>query len=218
MEIAQTPQLSTTGPAPVAVKPKISSDFDTFLRMLTAQMRNQDPLNPVESADFATQLATFSNVEQAVVTNDLLRSLSSQFGGAALADMAAWVGREARAVTPVFFDGNPITLFPDPAPQAQSGEIVVRDENGAEIQRMAVPANEEPLLWTGTAADGQPVANGVYQFSYVNLIDGQPADTTDVAVYSKVTEVRSEAGQVQLVMKGGIPVAASAVTALRAGS
>ena len=39
-----------------------SSDYETFLKMLTVQMQNQDPLNPVESSDFAAQLATFSSV------------------------------------------------------------------------------------------------------------------------------------------------------------
>jgi len=41
---------------------RITSDFDTFLRMLTVQMQNQDPLNPIDSADYAVQLATFSGI------------------------------------------------------------------------------------------------------------------------------------------------------------
>lgn len=218
MDILQTPTQPRSDVAPPVTRPKISSDFDTFLQMLTAQMRNQDPLNPIESADFATQLATFSTVEQAVITNDLLRSMSAQFGGAGLAELAGWVGKEARAVTPVFFDGNPITLFPNPLPQAQSGEIVVRDENGVEVQRIAAPTTTDPLLWAGTGADGQSLPQGIYQFTYVSLIDGQPASATDVEVYSKVTEVRSDAGQIQLIMQGGPAVAAGNVTALRAGT
>jgi flagellar basal-body rod modification protein FlgD len=42
----------------------LSSDFETFLKMLTTQLKNQDPMNPVDSADYAVQLATFSSVEQ----------------------------------------------------------------------------------------------------------------------------------------------------------
>ena len=55
----------------------LASDFDTFLRMLTTQMQNQDPLNPIDSTDYATQLATFSGVEQQVRTNSLLADLGT---------------------------------------------------------------------------------------------------------------------------------------------
>ena len=100
MEIGQTLNTAApTGPTPAAggtVAP-INSDFEMFLQMLTAQMKYQDPLNPVDSTDYATQLATFSGVEQAVLTNDLLKSLSSEMNAGGLADMAAWVGKDARA-------------------------------------------------------------------------------------------------------------------------
>ena len=56
-----TPALGTD--TDTASTSAISSDFETFLKMLTAQMENQDPLNPLDSQDFATQLATFSGVE-----------------------------------------------------------------------------------------------------------------------------------------------------------
>jgi flagellar basal-body rod modification protein FlgD len=82
-----------TTPAPVAQPAAISSDFTTFLKMLTTQMQNQDPLNPIDSADYAVQLATFSGVEQSVKTNQLLESLGQQFGLLGMAQMAGWVGQ-----------------------------------------------------------------------------------------------------------------------------
>lgn len=63
-------------PSPTSSSGALTSDFDTFLRMLTVQMQNQDPLDPVDSADYAVQLATFSGVEQQVRTNELLTELS----------------------------------------------------------------------------------------------------------------------------------------------
>jgi flagellar basal-body rod modification protein FlgD len=57
----------------------ITADFQTFLQLLTTQLKNQDPLNPMESTEYATQLATFSGVEQQVRTNELLESLSSGY-------------------------------------------------------------------------------------------------------------------------------------------
>ena len=93
----------------------ISSDFNTFLRMLTVQMQNQDPLNPIDSADYAVQLATFSGVEQQVKTNQLLADMQGKFQQLGMAEMASWIGKEARSAAPVSYDGSPVTLSPNPA-------------------------------------------------------------------------------------------------------
>ncbi|NNF91122.1 MAG: flagellar hook assembly protein FlgD, partial [Boseongicola sp.] len=92
----------------------LSSDFETFLLMLTTQMQNQDPLNPIESQDFAVQLATFSGVEQQVLSNELLETLATGMGLSGMSQLAGWVGMEARVTAPAAFDGTPITLAPDP--------------------------------------------------------------------------------------------------------
>lgn len=55
-----------------------SLDYDAFLQLLIAQMKNQDPTQPMESAEYIAQLATFSNVEQAVKANAKLDSLMTQ--------------------------------------------------------------------------------------------------------------------------------------------
>ena len=82
-------------------------DFQTFLTMLTAQLQNQDPLNPMESTDFAIQLATFAGVEQAALSNKFLEQMAGQAGGAGI---AGWIGKEARTTAPVWFDDEAITL------------------------------------------------------------------------------------------------------------
>lgn len=217
MDITQAnrPPAFDLPPASIA-QPKISSDFETFLRMLTAQMKNQDPLNPVESSDFATQLATFSGVEQAVLTNDLLRALSAQMGVAGMADMASWVGKEVRAAAPTYFDGAPVTLQPNPMAIANAGEIVVRDAGGVVVQRFASPATTDQVQWTGVGSNGVRLPNGVYSFAYSSLSDGGVLGETPVDTYSKVTEVRSDAGQTSLVVRGGITILTGDVTALRA--
>lgn len=102
----------------------IESDFQTFLVMLTTQMQNQDPLNPIDSTDYASQLATFSGVEQQVKTNQLLESLSAQIGLSGIAQYAGWVGMEARVDAPSMFNSVPITLFPTPAIDADQAILV----------------------------------------------------------------------------------------------
>ena len=74
MEISATTPHSTAS-SETKNTPQIGGDFTTFLEMLTVQLKNQDPMNPMESSDFAVQLATFSSVEQQVQTNDLLKEI-----------------------------------------------------------------------------------------------------------------------------------------------
>lgn len=193
----------------------ITSDFQTFLRLLTAQIQNQDPLNPTPSDEFAVQLATFSSVEQQVKTNELIAALGQQFGAAGMAQFAGWVGMEARAAVPAAFSGAPVWLSPRPAAGADAAELVVRDASGREVDRVAVPASGEPIRWTGATASGGQHMPGLYSFELVSFGGGVPLASTPVGVYSRVVEVRSEGGEAVLVLEGGVRVPAREVTALR---
>ena len=131
MEINQSAFASSGLPSASSTsKELVSSDFDTFLKMMTTQVQNQDPLDPVDSADYAVQLATFSSVEQQVKTNDLLVSLAAQMGGVGLTQAAQWVGMEARVAAPAVFDGSPITLAPNPVANADQTRLIVKDASG----------------------------------------------------------------------------------------
>lgn len=196
----------------------ITSDFETFLRMLTAQIRNQDPLNPVESSDYAVQLATFSNVEQQVLTNELLRGLSQQFNTGSLAQMGGWIGQEVRVAAPVWFDGAPVEIFlPDPPPGAERSVLIVADPSGAEIQRLALPAARGPLDWAGMTDDGMPLPAGLYHLSVETAAGGGTVSSERVQIYARVTELRNESGVLRLVLAGGVEVEAGDVTGLRPG-
>jgi len=217
MEITQTPPDTVRAATPGTETPEavISSDFETFLKMLTVQMENQDPLNPTESEKFATQLATFSGVEQQVLTNDLLESMIGQMGATDMAQMAGWVGREARAAVPGQFDGDPITVAPAPAPAADRAELVVTDARGAEVQRLNIPASGDGFDWLGQAADGTPLPEGRYGFTVVSYAGEEVLAESPAEIYARVTEVRAEGGEAHLILEGGAAVPATQVSALR---
>lgn len=193
----------------------LSSDFDTFLTMLAVQMQNQDPLNPVESTDFAVQLATFSTVEQQVLTNELLTALSGQIALGNVAEMAGWVGKEIRAPMPAYFDGSPITIAPNPAAIADTVELVVTNADGIEVQRLAIPVSAEPVEWAGVGQDGEPMPPGIYSFEVVSYAGSEVILQETADVYATVNEVRSEGGELILVTDGGVAVPAGLVGALR---
>lgn len=195
----------------------LSSDFETFLKMLTVQMENQDPLNPTDSSEYAQQLATFSGVEQAVLTNELLSSLMMQMTTTGMAQMAEWVGKEARAAVPAQFDGSPITIAPNPAAIADKVELVVYDSNGDEVQRTEIPKSADTFEWDGLKADGTTFPDGQYEFHIESSADGDVVLSEIADIYAHVTEVRSENGASVLVLEGGINVYATEVSALREG-
>lgn len=194
----------------------IGDDFDTFLRMLTAQIANQDPLNPMEGADFAVQLATFSGVEQQARTNQLLEALAGRMGGADLAQISGWIGKLARSPGPVWFGAEPVTLDIQPAPGADEVVLVVRDGFDRVIGREAIGAGAGQIDWYGRDASGAKLADGVYRFEIESMQDGALIATRAVESYARVTEARIENGQSLLVFEGGAEVPVADVTALRA--
>ena len=198
-----------------AARATIASDFETFLRMMTVQLQNQDPLNPIDSADYAVQLATFSGVEQQVQTNELLKNLAASLGAGGLSEMAGWVGMEARVTGPAHFSGTPLTITPTLEPIVDQAQLVVRNANGTEVQRLDIGTSGDPVTWAGVASDGTPFPPGTYTFQTASYSQGRPQGLSTSPVYRRVTEVQVEDGGTVLVVDGGDKVKATDVTALR---
>ncbi|WP_434616585.1 flagellar hook capping FlgD N-terminal domain-containing protein [Tabrizicola sp. M-4] len=193
----------------------ITSDFTTFLKMLTTQLQNQDPLNPMDSTDFAVQLATFSGVEQQVQTNDHLSRLNGQFALLGMAQLSAWVGKEARSTADVWFDGGAIPVIPNPAPMADNLVLVVRDSTGTLISREDVPMGSGQYLWLGGNAAGDLLPPGRYSLSLESRIGPEVIRTSPVESYAPIQEARRSGNDILLLLRGGVEISASEVTALR---
>jgi flagellar basal-body rod modification protein FlgD len=207
------PQLAQTKSA--ESKSALSSDFQTFLRMLTTQMENQDPLNPMESTEFATQLATFSSVEQQTKSNDLLSSMVMQLSVMSMTQITGWVGMEARTSGAVWVDNRAVELTPEPASAADRMAIVVRNESGLQVGRLETTASDDPLSWMPVAANGEPLPAGAYTFELESLSGGEVLRTDPLETYSKIVEVRNEDGGTQLVLEGGVRLPPTDISALR---
>lgn len=206
-----------SGPLPPAGKNRsvLSSDFETFLKMLTAQARYQDPLEPIDSTEYAAQLAQFSMVEQQVKTNETLTSLTDRLGGSDLSALAGLVGLDARVPGPVTFDGAPVSLAVAEKPGAQRADLVVTDGAGAEVQRLPLPPGKNEVVWSGLKADGTLFPFDEYQLFVESFSGDVPIARDPAQSYGRVTEAQISEGQVVLVLRGGRTVQAASVTALR---
>ena len=121
---------STAGGTANTKTSTVSADFETFLKMLTAQIQNQDPMNPIDSSDYATQLATFSSVEQQVLANSYLENIQNALSSSSLASVADWIGKSAKVEGKLWFDGDPVKLEFELPLDATRAELVIQTQTG----------------------------------------------------------------------------------------
>lgn len=210
--VSSASQLAAAQPQTTAA---LASDFETFLKMLTAQARYQDPLEPIDSSEYAAQLAQFSMVEQQVLSNDLLTSLGTQLGSNSIGQAASWIGMEARTMSPAAFDGAPITILPSVEAGADEAVLLAYDASGQEVERRQISTSGGPLEWSGTRADGSVLPNGNYSFKVESLGLGQVIGTSPAETYARITETRRQGNEAVFVLDSGTTVTAAQVTALR---
>lgn len=145
---------------------RLSDNFDTFLSLLTAQLANQDPLNPVDSAQFTQQLVQYSQVEQQIATNDKLASLLNQSAAAGSAAAVSFIGKTAVFTSDVarLSEGQALWNY-DITGAAGSANISIRDSNGREVYSENVVAENgaKTFTWDGRDSSGRAMSDGPYR-------------------------------------------------------
>lgn len=197
-------------------KALVASDFNTFLKLLTTQMENQDPLNPVDSTEFVAQIAQFSSVEQQINTNTTLTKILEALTLESTGSLAQWLGQEVRAVAPVNYKGQEVDVYPEEATiAAETATLLVRDAKGDVVGEQRFTPDAPVVIWDGKLKDGSAAPEGVYAFSVrYGTIKGE-TETVDASTYARVTEARREGADTVLLLDGGGTIAANAVTGAR---
>lgn len=209
-----SPSPAPTAPTATGSRAALSSDFDMFLKLLTTQMRSQDPLNPADASEFASQLATFSAVEQQILSNETLSSILGALTTANPDTATGYLGAQVLTSQAVAFTGAPLEIEVDPVAGADSAVLVVTDTEGQVVARVPVPPDQEQVVWSGQAAAG-PVPPGAYRFS-VDSFSGQDLVGTQPGLaYGTVDEIRFDAGATRLVLAGGTTLSTTEVQGLR---
>jgi flagellar basal-body rod modification protein FlgD len=193
----------------------MAGDFQTFLTLLTTQIRNQDPLKPMESTEFVAQLASFSGVEQQIRANDRLESILGVLSGGSADGLAAWIGREVRVPGKADFSGDALEVGMAPVEGADRTILVVQNDFGQDVARRTVTPQDGAITWDGTDGVGTTLANGRYGFKVESYIGETLRDTQTGQVFAKVNEVRIEDAGPVLLTEGGGRVALDEVTAVR---
>lgn len=186
-------------------------DFQSFLQLLTAQLRNQDPLSPLDSTQFVAQLANFSTVEQLVSANARLDRLADELTGSGLDDYASWIGRTAEIEGgAVRYDGSPAAFRFEPLAGAVEATLVVRDQSGAEVHRAAIANGGGVQLWTG--AGGRP--GEVFALDVELRFDAGAAATRPAIVFDGIEGVRDSADGAVFTLSSGLTATRDSIRGL----
>lgn len=181
-----------------------------FLQLLVAQMRNQDPINPMEGAEFASQLAQFNSVEQLINVNSGLEQLqgSQEMMSSSLTNSmaASLTGKHVKALS------NEVNLASGAGANVQyklnntaaEVEFIVRNESGNEVRRETVngvSSGDNAWVWDGRSNSGDRMADGNYTVEVRASNDG---DQIDSLVYTEgfVDKVRYSGNGVYLTVNG----------------
>jgi len=150
-----------------AGRTSLTSNFETFLSLLTSQLKNQDPLSPLDSNQFTQQLTQMSGVEQQLLTNDLLTSLLAAQQGGGLNGAATYIGKDATAVwSATKLEGGKANWSYELGASASEATLAIVDGSGKTVWTGPAPdrtAGTHDFVWDGkTTAGGQLPDGGVY--------------------------------------------------------
>ena len=197
---------------------KITADFDMFLNLLTTQLQNQDPLDPMDSSEYTQQLVQYSQVEQSIQQTQLLEEISARLSMQDIGAAANLVGRQ------VEYQRSEAPLGDGPAQWGWSANsevaalvATVTNTAGETVHRAAMQpgAASGSFSWDGTLSNGSKAPPGSYTLS----LTGKSAtgDTIPVTASGsgEVTEVGFRDGNVSLLV-GGVTVPLSQLTGVSA--
>ena len=216
-----TQSVATQQPAGAQGSSKLGKD--EFLKILTAQLANQDPTAPMDSNAFVAQLAQFSALEQAQNTNDTLTQLLASQQSSSQNTMVSMVGKDAiyNASQMDLSAGGSISVAANLASAAGDVVMEVRDADGNAIRRQsfgALSAGNHTLTWDGINETTRVAAlPGTYTVS-VGATDlaGQPVSVTQQS-RGRITGVSFQNGTAQL-MLGNTSISLSDVTEIQEAS
>jgi len=181
-------------------EPKDSKDLgrNEFLKLLVAQLENQDPLSPAENGEFVAQLAQFSSLEEAQNLSASFDSFAGSFMSTQHLQATSLVGRPVHVAsnTTLLGDEGAVSVLADFNNNVDGATLSVFDQAGTLVDSFELgpqASGRQEFVWTGTDGDDQRYPAGVYNFA-VSVSDGDQASSAPIYVSSNVNSVTIEPG------------------------
>lgn len=199
-------------------KATLAGDMDSFLLLLTTQLKNQDPLSPLEPTEFTNQLVQFASVEQQIATNENMEQLLKVQNAALASAVVGFIGTEVLTK-----NAGKIPLQDSKAEfeytltnNAANVVMTIMDDNGRVMFTKAGETNvgTHKVTWDGKDALGRAVPDGVYNISITPIaFPGSTIDHTS-KIKAKITGVSMANGNTTMEATG-LPIELDKIETVR---
>ncbi|MDR3409333.1 MAG: flagellar hook capping FlgD N-terminal domain-containing protein [Formivibrio sp.] len=193
---------------------------DSFMKLLVTQLQNQDPTNPMDSAQTTSQIAQINMVSQLSKLNDSMSALSGSYSSQQTLQAAGIIGKSVLAAGSTFdFSGGSVDFQANITSGLNGGLVQVLDSSGRVVSQSEFGAStttgNKSFSWDGTLADGSVAPSGTYSIqAYGQASDGSAVPLT-TQTWQKVNSVALNSGSTQLILADGSAVGLSSVSQIR---
>lgn len=199
-------------------KKSLADDFDNFMLLLTTQLKNQDPTQPLDTNQFTQQLVAFTGVEQAIATNKNLETLIARTKTNQLNNAVSYIGKtvEATGNKGVLGDGLAVFTYNLPAGAAKT-TVTITDSAGRAVFSGAgsVKEGKNVVYWDGkNSFNGATESNGIYTITVTAKDAQQNALEVDTYTTGMVTAVEID-GEEMILSLGNLKIKLDDVLAIR---
>lgn len=197
----------------------IADDFDTFLSILTTQLKNQNPLDPMDTNQFTQQLVQFTGVEQQLKTNEYLETMMLSSQNQINSQAVNYVGQTvvASGATTDLVDGKATWIYKI-AEASDNVSVTIKDQSGSTVysRSLSMEKGTDQIIWDGATDAGGKLTSGKYTIT----IDARDADGKAIDVTTKMKGVVDSvdvSGSEPYLLVNGLRLPLSSVTEIGGG-
>ncbi|WP_430511523.1 flagellar hook assembly protein FlgD [Pannonibacter phragmitetus] len=210
---------NTAQSSSAASKQTLLGSYDLFLTLLTTQIQNQDPLEPLDASQYTQQLVQYSSVEQAIKSNEYLENLIAMMQAGQASSYVNYLGSQVTASGASTVLENGEATWKANVSEAATGLVEIRNSAGAKVYEGKVDFSrgDNTFVWDGKSSNGIAVPDGAYSISF-QLSNAAGNKVTPVTQISgKVDRVDLSSGTPYLEI-GGVSIPVSSVTSVSRAS
>jgi flagellar basal-body rod modification protein FlgD len=215
--ISNNPLAATEESRASVARSALTDNMDTFLKLLTKQLQNQDPMQPMDTNQFVDQLTQFSELEQGVEQSALLEKIANGVGGSDRQADIGLLGRVVEAESDIlpYDPQNGVRFAYEITAPVEEAEMRIFDESGTLVASFEVDGKlgRYGAAWDGTMDAGGKAPAGLYQAQLVTTSEeGTEALAGKILSGGTVREVRFEDGDTKLILDQGMTIGTDAIT------